>query len=190
MPVRVVGPRDPTSRDELVINTTSRSGTWSRGLSPFFLGPIPLYEGAVLPQATNLENAWQFSKVYAEDLSPSGDPAPSYFNWAKNGWSDPRAHRYPKGKGARPEYTWWAGQKLDYIAARKKVYIPLYARAVVKTDAFVRLKTLYRIEGRLTLWDFDGYDHTSLGMTLKDAVNDPKRKLGHAFVLAYLLEIT
>lgn len=39
-----------------------------------------------------------------------------------------------------------------------------------------------------TLWAFNGYGHTALGMTLKEAVNEPKRKLGHAFVLAWLLE--
>jgi hypothetical protein len=27
------------------INTTSRSGNWSKGLSPFFLGPVDLYGG-------------------------------------------------------------------------------------------------------------------------------------------------
>lgn len=188
MTIRIVGPRDPISDGELVVNTTSRSGTWSRGLSPFFLGPVPLYDGAVVPTATNVENAHQHAKVYLGDVTKEGDPAESYFEWAKAGWTNPRAQRYPKGKGAKPEYTWWAGQKLDYITARKKVYIPLYAHAVVQTPAFAWLKTLYRVESHLTLWDFDGYDYTALGMTLKEAVNDPKRKLGHAFVLAWLLE--
>lgn len=188
MPVRVVGPRDTTSADELVINTTSRSDHWTKGLSPFFLGPVPLYVGAIVPTATNVENAWQFAKVYPEQVTHEGLPTPSYFVWAKEGWCDPRAHRYPKGKGRVPSYTWWSGEKLDYIAARKRVYIPLYAHAVAKSPAFSQLLALYRAQGHVTLWDFDGYDHTALGMSMKDVVNEPKRKMGHAFVLAHLLE--
>jgi hypothetical protein len=187
-PLRIIGPKDRIPEFETPIDTTSRSRNWSRGLSPFFLGPVPLYAGAVVPTATNVENAWQYSKVYLGDVTKEGDPAEPYFEWAKEGWSDPRAQRYPKGKGSRPEYTWWAGEKLGYIEARKKVYIPLYAHAVAPTGAFAQLLALYRSGTPLVLWDFDGYDHHALGMTLKDVVNDPKRKMGHAFVLAILLE--
>jgi len=188
MPVRVIGPKDATTEDELVINTTSRSKNWSQGLSPFFLGPIPLYVGAVVPTATNMENAWQYAKVYPEQLTWEGLPTESYFAWAKAGWSDPRAQRYPKGKGRVPAFTWWAGEKLDYVTARKRIYFPLYAHAVASTPAFAQLRALYRQTGQVTLWDFDGYDHTALGMTMKDVLNEPKRKMGHAFVIAHLLE--
>lgn len=44
------------------VNTTSRTKEeWSMGLSPFFLGPIPMWGD--LGFAQNLENAWQYSKV-------------------------------------------------------------------------------------------------------------------------------
>jgi len=60
--VYVVGPRDkgkyPTKN---VINTTSSSDNWSRGLSPFFLGPCKCYGFHV---SKNIENTWQFSKTY------------------------------------------------------------------------------------------------------------------------------
>ncbi len=36
------------------INTTSRSKTWNRGLSPFFCGPVDLYSGFV-EQVVELE---------------------------------------------------------------------------------------------------------------------------------------
>lgn len=189
MTVRVIGYKDSFAPDELIINTTSRSSeAWSKGLSPFYLGPIPLYEGAVCEQATNLENAWQFAKVYPVHLTADGNPSEEYFAWAKTGWSDPRGHRYPMGKKKAPAYSWWAGERLGYIEARKRIYIPLYAKAVVKTPAFARLLDLYRRTGDVTLWDFDGYDHRALGMTMKDVVNNDKRSMGHAFVIAYLLE--
>lgn len=64
----------------------------------------------------------------------------------------------------------------------------LYAKSVVQTQAFDQLLSLYRTEGSVTLWDFDGYDHILQGKTLKEVINDPNKTMGHAFVLAYLLE--
>lgn len=183
MAVHIIGPKD--SRPDDAIDTTSRSKTWSRGLSPFFVGPIDLYGGFV---ARNMENAWQFSKVYPEDVGADGTPSEDYWEWAKAGWADERAHRYPKGRGRVPAYSWWDGEKLTYVEARKRIYFPLYAKAVAKTAAFLRLQEVYRREEEITLWDFDGYDHRALGMDYKDVLNDPKRKMGHAFVLGYLLE--
>jgi hypothetical protein len=118
--VKVVGPRDP--QDCTAINCTSRSRNWSKGLSPFYLGPIKLYGDYV---ALNMENAWQFSKVYKQHME-NGEPTEDYFDWAVDGWNDPKAQRYPMGKGARPEYSWWDGKKLPYIEARKQIYVPLW----------------------------------------------------------------
>ena len=186
MSVRIIGPR--TSRPEGTVDTTSRSRTWSRGLSPFVVGPVKLYEGCPVEWSRNMENAWQFAKVYPEHVGPDGTPVPDYWTWAQKGWEDDYAHRYPMGKGRKPQFSWWAGQELDYIGARKAIYVPLYARAVASTQAFHMLLDLYRRVGELTLWDFDGYDHHALGMSYRDVVNEPKRKMGHAFVLGYLLE--
>jgi hypothetical protein len=192
MPVRIIGPRDIPPREAALpradlVNTTSHSPKW-KGLSPFYIGPVALYEGAVCVTATNVENGWQYSKVYEGHLGPGNLPAPLYYEWAREGWSNPRAQRYPMGKGKRPAFSWWAGEALDYIEARKRIYFPMYAKAVVKTQAFENLLNLYRSTGNVTLWDFDGYDHRAFGMTYKDVLNDPARKMGHAFVLGYLLE--
>lgn len=185
MSVRVIGPRDPKVPGE-VVNTTSNSAeAWSKGLSPFYVGPVPLYEGAVVREARTMEGLWQYSKVYACHLTSDGEPSEAYFGWAAEGWSAPRARRYPMGKGATPAYTWWAGEKLSYLEARKRVYVPTYTRAVATTAAFARLWDLYRENGRrITLWDFDGRD----GVTVREALDDPKRSFGHAFALAALLE--
>jgi hypothetical protein len=183
--VRVIGPRDP--HDPEAINTTSTSPTWSRGLSPFYLGPVDLYDGYV---AQTMENAWQYAKLYEEHACYDGPrvrPAASYWRWALHGWTQERAVRYPMGKGAVPVCSWWDGQALDYISARKRIYLPLYRDAVRTTAAFKRLQQLYAQHGRVTLWDFDGYDHLRLGLSLRAVLNNPQRKMGHAFVLAMLL---
>jgi hypothetical protein len=91
------------------------------------------------------------------------------------------------GKGAIPVCTWWDGERLGYLEAHRRVYMPIYAMAVAGTDAFAKLRDF--IESGKTVWmlDFDGYDHFGMGKSIGDVLDDPKRKAGHAFVLAGLL---
>lgn len=184
MTVFVWGPTDRAPGGIEVVNTTSRSINWSRGLSPFFLGPCELYGDYV---SSNVENGWQFSKVYQEHADNFGNPSPKYFDWAVIGWSSPQAIRYPMGKGKKPLYSLWDGQRMSYVEARKAIYVPLYAKSVIQTEAYAKLRALYKKRGEIHLWDFDGYNHIKLGMSFKDVINDPNRKMGHAFVLANLL---
>ena len=182
--VHIVGPKDRKNYPEfLQINTTSSSLTWSKGLSPFFLGPIKLYQNF---EAKNLENAWQFSKVYPEHFI-NNQITSKYWDWAKNGWSSTWAHRYPMGKGKKPLFGLWDNQQLDYVSSRKKIYAPLYIKAVKESEAFKQLQSLYLEKKTLVLFDFDGYDYHGLNMTLTDVLNDPTKKMGHAFLLAMIL---
>lgn len=183
--IYIIGPKYPTPEGAQIINTTSRSDTWSRALSPFFLGPIDLYNGY---NSINMENAWQYSKVYEYYTDDKGDPDERYFKWAQDGWKKIRADRYPMGRDAKPLYSYWGGEKLSYVEARKKIYIPLYARAVQKTSAFQKLKRLYEQGDDLYLWDFDGYNHKAFNLSFEQVINDSNRKMGHAFVIAMLLE--
>jgi len=50
------------------------------------------------------------------------------------------------------------------------------------------LKKLYEESEVLFLWDFDGYDYLKWDLSFEDVINDPKRKMGHAFVIAMLLQ--
>lgn len=185
MTVYVVGHRDSIPAGAIVINTTSRSKNWTRGLSPFFVGPVELYDGHV---AQNIENAWQFSKAYKMHLDHERNPKDEYFEWAKKGWSDNWAHRYPMGRGAKPEFSYWDGEKLGYIEARKKIYMPLYANAVQKTAAFAQLQKLAAGDKDVYLVDFDAYNHKVMGWSYDQVLNCEAKKMGHAFVLAMLLD--
>lgn len=182
IPIRVIGPRDPRNRG--AINTTSHAG-WSRDLSPFVLGPVVLYDGII---SQNMENAWQYSKVYPAQTDETGRPAEAWYRWARGGWNKRWADRYPMGKGVRPLYSFWAGEQLDYIEARKRIYIPLYAKAVQRRRGYAYLRSRYLAGDPIVLWDFDGYDYLARGMTLAEVIEQPLRKMGHAFVLAMLLE--
>lgn len=168
----------------LSIDTTSAKGLWSE-LSPFVLEGGPLY-GA--HEAIRHENAWQFAKLYAEHADAQGEPTEAYWTWAKNGWADSRAHRYPMGKGAKPLCSLWDGKRLSYIEARKVIYAPLYARAVVKTKAYAELREMLRTSAEdIYLRDWDGYDHLIKNLTISEVANNPRKKMGHAFVLWALL---
>jgi hypothetical protein len=198
------------------INCTSKSGEeWTRELSPMVCGPVVMPSGDV---AINVEAAWQYSKVYLRhrlqgDDAPvvprqltqdeSGNPVvtEAWWKWARGGWKKPEyAHdhpdfelhkmrlRYPMGKGAVPEFSYYDGKCYGYIEARRYIYAPLYAEAVQQTAAFARLKEMVAAGDEIRLFDFDGCDHVALGKTIEEMMNDPKRPWGHGFVLAHLLE--
>jgi hypothetical protein len=167
------------------INTTSSSDSFGKQLSPFLLGPIELYDGIM---SQNMENAWQYSKVYKCHLDDEGNPSEEWYSWAKAGWDKKKADRYPMGRGAKPEYSWWEDSKLGYVDARKKIYAPLYAELVEQTKAYEKLKQMYEKEGELVLLDYDAYDHNKLGFSYTDVINCEHRKMGHAFVLAMMLD--
>ncbi|HVI41273.1 MAG TPA: hypothetical protein VM577_11470 [Anaerovoracaceae bacterium] len=197
MTVYILGKSDPAPEDAMVIDTTSRSRTWSRGLSPFFVGPVEICEGL---ESLNVENAWQFSKVYKRHTIGRYIVKGEYLEWAKAGFSDSFAHRYPMGRNAKPEFSVKIKllaekpahsdmQQLNYIEARKELYIPFYSKAVKESDAYKKLEDLFYNERQdIYLRDFDGYNHKALGMDYQQVIDNPDKKMGHAFVLGMLLE--
>lgn len=181
----ISGPRSrfPKTEGFETILTTSNSTTWSKGLSPFYLGPCKLWGEH---QALKMENAWQYSKVYREHVGPDGMPTNDWFVWAQMGWNQDFAKRYPMGKGTRPAYSYWDGKRYSYVDARIKIYFPLYRNAVKETQAWRMLKAVHE-RTNLNLWDYDGYNEELESMTLADALQDGSRPMGHAFILKAML---
>ena len=193
----------------MVNSSTHSNETWSRWLSPMLLGPCDLYpgrDGRMLTSCT-VEAAWQFSKVYTEHVGPDGEPNEEWWEWAQRGWGrsyeeyvslGKQSLRYPMGKdpvsgrSRRPLYSYWKGEHLDYVAARRRIYVPLYARAVTRTEAWQRLREVY--DGALAagsgvrIYGFDGLNLHALGRTYGEALQDTTRPFGHSLVLCALLE--
>lgn len=184
--IHVINHRAKNPTDGVVIDTTSRSTNWSKGLSPFFLGPVELYNNHI---ALTFENGYQYCKVYANRADDAGNPTDEYYKWAREGWESPTAKRYPMGRAARPLYSLWDGARLGYIDARKQIYCQLYSATVETTPAYEQLCDEYSrcVDNgvKLYLRDYDGY---AMKTTYKDVINDPTKKMGHAFVLAMMLE--
>ena len=165
----------------IVVDTTSSSGDF-RELSPFVLRVLEQTTG----KSVIFENLWQYSKVYKK-FDGGERPLPEWYLWRADGWFNNKAIRYPMGKGTIPEYSFWQGKKLNYIEARKTIYASIYATWVGMTDSFRRLGKLYSKGQDIILLDYDAYDHQSLGMSLKDVINNPNKKMGHSFVLMMML---
>lgn len=180
---RVIPPGEAFSRpgDPRVFADVTTHGSVYRPLSPMLLGPVPLYDGL---WSRTMENAWQYAKFYPQH-SDGG-----YWEWALGGWNSPRAERYPMGRGARPVCSLWAGDELNYVAARRRIYIPLYAQAVrmEQLKLFHGLRQQAYAGSGLVIIDFDAYDHRALGYSWDDVINDPERKMGHGFVLAMMID--
>ena len=209
--IRVVGKRgkgsfesqlDDAAKGKEFVRIDCTSGNpdpvMREGLSPFYLGPVKCYDGLV---SQTFERAWQCAKVYPWTQGADGNPNASYFAWrdemwATKGFGDKMSIRFPVGKRnvGKCLYSWWKVdgefKPLDYIPARKAIYIPLYAKAVVKTEAYRRLVELRDSGKNLLLIDFDGYNihHPRYNFTYNDAIHCNWLKMGHCFVLAMLLE--
>lgn len=184
MTVTVIPPGEAFSRRDdprPFIDATSH-GNRFRPLSPFLLGPVPLYAGQ---WSKTMENAWQYAKVYPQHQFEPG----AYWAWATAGWGNPRAVRYPMGKGAKPLFSLWAGDHHGYVDARRRIYIPLYAWAVrmYQLPLLAELRGM-AAQGDVVLIDFDAYDHRALGYSWEDVISDPDRTMGHGFVLAMMIE--
>ena len=191
--IYVIGMHDPIPEFAIEIDTTSRAEGWSRGLSPFIIGPVKLYLSYA---AVRMENAWQFCKVYPQHVGADGEPTPAYFEWAERGWASRRAVRYPMGRGAMPKYSYFDGEKMSYVEARRRLYVPFYWNAALVTPAFEQLVATCRAASTtrgcqnqdVYLRCFDGYNYRARGLTLDDVLNDPYEKMGHGFVLAMMLK--
>ncbi len=175
-----------------VISTTTKSKMWSRELSPMIVGPVDSPNG----HAKNVENFWQFSKVYdihTDNGKASGNITSEYYKWRDKGFKDSFAHRYPMGKGSVPLFSYLHGVgRLSYIDARKLMYLTYYKQCVETTDAYKQLEDVFndtqKNNQNLVLLDYDAYNHIDLGYNYDDVLNNPYRKMGHAFVLAMMLD--
>jgi len=169
------------------IDTTSH-GKFKHDLSPFYLGPVEWTDPIRGPMTCRLfENFWQYTKVYPEHTDEHQNPTELFYQWQSVGFHSNWANRHPMGKDKRPLYSLLNSGRYDYLNARKAIYVPTYASLVVRTPTYAELCKLVRLGTDIVLRDFDGYDYVAMGRTLVEVVNDPLKRMGHAFVLAMLL---
>lgn len=180
----VYGRGDKVPEHYIKINTTSRSSeSWARKFSPFLLGPIEIKPLNETIKSQVFENAWQYSKRYdIQDLE-------EWKKWSSLGFANNNAVRFPMGRGAKPMYAYYHGETLDYIESRFKIYAPLYEKCIKEhaSESLNKLKKLIDEGNYIALFDYDGYYHYGKDMSLDDVIYNPKRKMGHSFVLLGML---
>lgn len=182
--------RDPKIPGSAVLNCTSRSDDFGQRFSPLLMGPCDFENG----WAYNVENAWQYSKVYPEHIGEQGQILPEYFQWREQGFKNKQAIRYPMGKkGSKPLFSLLGGKRLDYILARKKIYLPLYQEQLNNLHgdkAFMDQAVQFLHENRngiIEIKDFDvvriGFDGSHHGL-IEEKLNDPAKPFGHGYMVA------
>jgi len=162
--------------------------------------------------AVNAEVAWQYSKIYshantAGTLTPlkfqkaDGSPNAAWFAWRDAAWTNPQFdHRHRNFKRnkklvrrAFPKHSkvaawYWDGRVItDPIQARREIYAAVYVRAVQKLPAFKRLCDVLKA-GDLVIYDIDGYDYVSLGMSPGDTIQTLEHSWGHGLLLTLMLQ--
>lgn len=174
--IYIISPRDKPPTNSVLVNTTSRSEDFGKTFSPMICqGPLTL---AGLT-SKNVENFWQGTKVYSEHIN---EPL-KWLKWRDSLLQDSFAHRYPRGKGRRPEFSYLNKEsgRLDYISARKIIYVPIYMQ---KLDKYCQRQISSLIDmltvTNICFWDFDG---RITDESFEQILNNADAKCGHAFVL-------
>jgi hypothetical protein len=164
--------------------------------------------------AHNLENFWQFAKVWPQDLDADGNIKPEWFALRDAGWASPVGKRWPRGRPAgagkktgvatdpgapkpkqkrankrknanKPLFCYWHGERLQYAEARKVMYIPWYEHLARQHAKYAELEARLAAGERLQLVGFDAYDFSR--STLRACLDDDSRPFGHEMVLAAML---
>ena len=155
----------------------------------------------------------------AEIHRSDGVPNEAYAQWRKKGMNHNEAVRFPVGRKHRTECVCAYGEltdggidtehPLNYVKARKEIYLPLVADAVKKTEKFAKLSRLLGGGENLLIVEVDGphqeslqyyrdkygvaedflVDHSVLVTTesMELLINDTKHNFGHGYCLAMTL---
>jgi hypothetical protein len=174
-----------------------KDGYGCKALSPKAMGPI-LHNQPRLPPAKNLENFWQFSKVFPDEVDEKGEPTPAFFEAQIRAFNDPIPHRHkPNAKKSStstninvPLYSVFRRKdgtlvKYKYVESRQ-IYCNYYERIALKTKEFQHLKDLLKQGYNLQICGYDAYDVTK---TPEDHYLDGSKPFGHELVLYTMLVV-
>lgn len=211
-----------------IVVHTEKSGKYS-SLSPYVLkndkGEIMenIWHSrkvwAKVPKTNIPKSRWDKTVIWehpAEDfLDEKGEPNKKYWQWRKKLLASPYAVRYPAGFANRKNTLYSlekeGGEKLSYIQARKKIYLPVYTELAKKQKEFTELKERLDAGENLMIIEVDGPKQESLQYyrgnyknipedwierdsiqatkeNMEIMLNDEKHPFGHGYCLAAALQ--
>jgi len=162
-------------------------------LSPMILGPV--YTGETeFPISWNLENYWQGSKLFAQDLEPDGRIGLKYKESKRKMYLDKTPHRHKYKRGMRPYctifYNGTIGEHYDYIGSRK-FYCNHYTFLAKQQKQYQTILEMLKSGKNLEILGYDGSYLDSRSRSLEDDIkfhyNDDKEPFGHEKVLFTIL---
>jgi hypothetical protein len=178
----------PIDANSLKLNVTSAQRTLSLDRRDF--SPMTPIEGGYKGY-WNYESRWQSGKIFEGiDEKMSKD-------WWKAQTKPKR--RFPKGKGKTILCARFEGYEdngdMDYVTARKTVYVKEYYDLIKDRERTLYWKKLLEEGQSITIYDFDGPRTEDKGVTclelnedlLKDKINDLKFPFGHGYIVACAL---
>lgn len=132
-----------------------------------------------VPKSKQYYSQWDRTVVWdypAEThVDSMGKLTQNYVDWRKAGMSAPYPIRYPVGKGKHRStclyalekdqqagYTPSASEQLDYINARKRIYLPIYSKLVRAESQYKYLLSLLQAGKNLLILEVDGPHEESL----------------------------
>jgi hypothetical protein len=164
-------------------------------LSPMRLGPV-LHGEPGLPAAQNIENYFQFAKVFPDEVdATTGLPTAAWLQALDKAYRDEVPHRH-KRKRVKPVF---AARKAcdgsirtyDYIESRL-FYCMAYEKLARQSPDFARLCALFDDEHKsLRICGFDAYDmgDDADADVLYQHYTDPAKPFGHERVLYAMLRL-
>ena len=178
----------PLDVNSLKFNVTSAQRTLSLDRRDF--SPMTPIEGGYKGY-WNYESRWQSGKIF------EGIDEKMSKNWWKAQTKPKR--RYPKGKGKTILCARFEGYEdigdMDYVTARKTVYVKEYYDLIKDRERTLYWKKLLEEGQSITIYDFDGPRTEDKGVTclelneelLRDKINDLKFPFGHGYIVACAL---
>jgi len=224
---RIVDRKNPSYKDFESIVVMMKSHSVWYPLSPYFLKDD---DGCIM------ENSWQFSKIYTkvpqtvqkysrydntiiwqwpeEDHIIDNIIQPAYWIWREAGFNNKYAVRYPVSFKYKHTVKYSLKDKegipLNYIEARKAIYVPLYIKLAKKEEKFRQLQKMHQKGVNLLIIEVDGPHEESLDYykekynvnhcfikhntmlatkeNLDIMLNDTKHAFGHGYCLAAAIQ--
>lgn len=179
-----------------------KRGFGCSSLSPKSMGPVK-HEMLGLPPAKNLENYWQFSKVFSCEVDEDVDPTEEFRKRRIDGFNDPDPHRHKFDKKKMneiakeqdnknvPLYSVFSDKngiekRYTYIEGRW-FYCSVYEQFATKDKNFLKLKEWLDQGYNLQIV---GYDANDVGdRDLDEVYLDGSKPFGHERVLYSMLTI-
>lgn len=164
-----------------------KDGFGCASLSPMSLGPI-MHVMPNMPPAKNLENFYQFSKVYPHEIDKHGNLSQEAKKLMIKGYTDNVPHRHKFLKLDRPLYSVFYDsngipKKYTYLESRY-FYCYWYSKLVSCQPDFYTLVDKVASGMNINIVGYDGYNVVE---NLYNHYIDTSRPFGHELVLFTLL---